>query len=1129
MKHPRTLLAAIPLALSALVVAAQPAASAAPTHPSFAPPTEVTLITGDRVLVGAPEHGRPTLTVLPAPRPGHVAPAFGTRFAGDDVYVVPNDVAKLVPSVLDSALFDVTALARMGYDDASRADLPLIVQNAPGVRRSAAAPSAMQVQRALPSIGGAATILAKSKAAAFGRVLTPLGRSRGRMTAARAASVLDGVRKIWLDAPMRTTDWDANLTQINAPGAWSAGLSGAGVTVAVLDTGVDAEHPDLAGQVAGTANFTTDENNADDNGHGTHVASLVAGTGAMAAGARRGVAYGAHLLAGKVLDGDGHGLESWVIAGMQWAVAQGADVVSMSLGGPASDPSANDPVDAALESLTASSGALFVVAAGNDGSRANSIQSPGDAPSALTVGAVGPDDATAFFSSRGPTLGDGRIKPDISAPGINIIGARAGARTGDGYTTYSGTSQATPQVAGAAALVRQQHPSWTPAQVKNTLVATADPVAKATVYDQGGGRLNLGRATTAILSASDAELDFGLQRWPDRSAHTKHVTLSNRGGSALTVDLAAGVAEVHSGPSTGVAPADDAGPVTLSTDRLTVPAGGTAGFDVTLDPARAKVGTLYTGAVTAAAGGERELNLPLGFEIEPESYDVDVTVLDRHGDPYVGGVFNLINTAAGNAGSKFDVPLDAHGHGVARVGPGWYGLQSYIETPAVDGSVESVTLSGIPELHVTGDRAITIDARTAKPLQTPTVPRVTTRANQVQVYYSRLDDGHSGFTYYDFPYAEDVEAGKVFVQPSTRPVTHGQFAFTTRWRLLPTRLHAKVDLYDLMFETRTVPNPVAYHLTAADVRRLARLDVDYHASGLPTATDEIRASWTDVTGLSVGAYRPVPLPSHRVELVSAAPNFHFQQSVIVPGAAAVKMFEPVAQYQPGEQRTEHWLRAVRPDVVEAPRYVTSQWFSTGLGDGQHAGRIFASPGNVAADLTIRNGDAVVGHASDTFGYFAVPPTRGVYTATEHLTIPQAQAHAPGTSDSTWTFTSIPSNDPSYHPSTIPAIVKLDYQPDVDALGYVRADKPLHLDLTVNHQPGSIPPAGAAHDVTLSYSVDDGASWHSTQLVRVSTFDYETTIPAAALKPGRTISLHGTAADAQNNSIDQVLHRFLQVQ
>src|SRR5262249_50823736 len=144
---------------------------------------------------------------------------------------------------------------------------------------------------------------------------------------------------------------DPWVAQIHAPEAWAAGYDGAGTTVAVLDTGYDPTHPDLAGIVTGTANFTTDASVVDGNGHGTHVASTIAGTGAASAGLHGGVAPGARLAIGKVLDASGTGQDSWVLAGMQWAVASGADVVNMSLGGDVGD--GTDPLSRAIDELSA--------------------------------------------------------------------------------------------------------------------------------------------------------------------------------------------------------------------------------------------------------------------------------------------------------------------------------------------------------------------------------------------------------------------------------------------------------------------------------------------------------------------------------------------------------------------------------------------------------------------------------------------------------------------------------------------------------------------------------------------------------------------------------------------------------
>jgi subtilisin family serine protease len=135
--------------------------------------------------------------------------------------------------------------------------------------------------------------------------------------------------------------------------------------VAILDTGYDPTHPDLQGRVVAAANFTTDASVTDGNGHGTHVASTVGGTGAASGGLRKGVAPKTGLMVGKVLSDGGWGEDSWVLAGMVWAVQEGADVVSMSLGGDTDD--GTSPLALAINELSATSDSLFVVAAGNNG------------------------------------------------------------------------------------------------------------------------------------------------------------------------------------------------------------------------------------------------------------------------------------------------------------------------------------------------------------------------------------------------------------------------------------------------------------------------------------------------------------------------------------------------------------------------------------------------------------------------------------------------------------------------------------------------------------------------------------------------------------------------------------------
>ncbi|MFJ6949482.1 S8 family serine peptidase [Streptomyces wuyuanensis] len=221
---------------------------------------------------------------------------------------------------------------------------------------------------------------------------------------------------------------DRSTAQINAPSAWKSGYQGQGVKVAVLDTGVDAAHPDLQGRIEKAKDFSGSSSTDDRFGHGTHVASIVGGTGAASSGTRRGVAPKAGLLIGKVLGDDGYGSESAVIDGMEWAAGEKAEVVNMSLGADIRTDG-TDVMSQAVDSLTATTGTLFVVAAGNSGPDPSGIGSPGAADAALTVAAVERDDSLAGFSSRGPRFGDGAVKPDVSAPGVGIVAARAAGTT----------------------------------------------------------------------------------------------------------------------------------------------------------------------------------------------------------------------------------------------------------------------------------------------------------------------------------------------------------------------------------------------------------------------------------------------------------------------------------------------------------------------------------------------------------------------------------------------------------------------------------------------------------------------------------------------------------------------------
>jgi subtilisin family serine protease len=224
------------------------------------------------------------------------------------------------------------------------------------------------------------------------------------------------------------------VSRVNAPAAWSSG-QGAGVKVAVIDTGIDCTHPDLKCDFSSGVDLLDETSNPmDDNEHGTHVAGTIAGRGN--GGGVLGVAPKATLIPVKVLDADGAGSLSDIVKGINWATNAGVDVINMSLGGPAGSAALQRAVERAL-----SAGVVVVAAAGNSGPNPNTVGFPGGYPGVIAVAASDSNDQVASFSSRGDAVA-------FIAPGVNIKSTVPGG----GYKALSGTSMASPHVAGLAAL-----------------------------------------------------------------------------------------------------------------------------------------------------------------------------------------------------------------------------------------------------------------------------------------------------------------------------------------------------------------------------------------------------------------------------------------------------------------------------------------------------------------------------------------------------------------------------------------------------------------------------------------------------------------------------------------------------
>jgi serine protease AprX len=335
---------------------------------------------------------------------------------------------------------------------------------------------------------------------------------------AKALAKAPGVFRVEEDFQVTTMINAANQDFGIAAARSTFGVSGAGVGICIVDTGVDPGHEQLdSGKVAGFVDYVNNQLTAyDDHGHGTHVAAIAAGDGSGGANAAtfQGVAPGAAIYAAKVLDSSGSGADSGVISGVEWCADQtDVQIISMSLGsGSSSD--GQDSLSQAVNSAVAA-GKVVVVAAGNSGDGEETVGSPGAAAGAITVGAVAewsaPPSAPnhskgiylAPFSSRGPTL-DKRMKPDISAPGVSVTSAQAGSTSG--YITWSGTSMATPFVSGTVALALQSNSNLSPAAVKNYLMATAQDRGPAgTDNDWGAGLLDGYQFVADALGDSTAD------------------------------------------------------------------------------------------------------------------------------------------------------------------------------------------------------------------------------------------------------------------------------------------------------------------------------------------------------------------------------------------------------------------------------------------------------------------------------------------------------------------------------------------------------------------------------------------------------------------------------------------------
>ncbi|MFD7259485.1 S8 family serine peptidase [Streptomyces sp. NPDC059874] len=1068
--------------------------------------THLTLITGDRVTVDAA--GRP---VGFRPAPGREKTPVSVERSGDRTSLVPADAQRLIDTGrLDPRLFDITELGRAASRGARGDRLKLIVRYeagaAPAAKSALRAAGGLQVDRTYAFLDAEAVSASPDRAAAVWTALT------GAQARGAAPTTTPGIATVWLDG-VRTADLDKSTRQIGADQAWNAGYDGTGVKIAVLDTGVDAGHPDLAGQIVSEQNFSSAADAKDRHGHGTHVASIAAGTGAKSGGAFKGVAPGAKVLSGKVLDDHGSGDDSGILAGIEWAAAQGAHVVNLSLGG--ADTPGIDPLEAAVNKLSADRGVLFAIAAGNSGrSGRGSISSPGSADAALTVGAVNDDDAIADFSSVGPRIGDGAIKPDVTAPGVDITAAAAdGSALGgqgqnpDGYITLSGTSMAAPHAAGAAALLKQQHPQWTGTELKGVLAGSAKP-RRGGAYEQGGGRIAVDNALRLELVAEPGSLVFAGRQWPhdDDTPEKKQLAYRNLGTAPVTLELAATVTDPDDKPA-------PAGMVTFDAPRVTVPAGGTASVGVIVDT---RLGTqvdgTYTAYVVATGPAGQSVRTAVAIEREAESYNLTLKHLGRDGKPATAYGSALRGLTAGAAGRRF-AWSPASGQDTLRVPVGGYLLNTNILVDPND-FTRGIDWIAQPWLEVTGDGTVTLDARTTKPVDITVPSRTASMQFAMPLYTVVTEDSGHGFGWWLDSYTglrtrqqgPDVPAGTTLFQQWDAHWTDGE----------TEEYHA------------TLGGPVTRLATGykrqLKAAQLATVVVEQGAS-VPGKTGMVLAigSLPGATGGS-SLSRNRALPGTTKLHLSAVDGAKWAISTSQSGDVDENGFpRDETQYDTGAPRTFQAGRTYRERFnagVFGPRVDTAAglglyrqgdelWGTLPLlADGAgHEGSDYFTKGRT---VLYRNGvqvgsdDAELALASR----FTVPAATGSYKLVTSTTRSDTVSRISSKVTATWWFRSKTTPADPEAPTSIP-LSAVRFTPDLSLAGTSPAGRTVRVPVTVQ--------GAAAKTLTVQVSYDDGYTW-STVPVRSGAVTVKN--PAK----GGNVSLRGTTTDGSGNKSEITIIR-----
>ncbi|TCO44553.1 subtilase family protein [Kribbella antiqua] len=1116
--RPRRLIPAVAIAAVAVAAVAFPASgnqsasTASGRSAATQAPSTFTLITGDKVIARQGPGG--TFSTEVRPGPGRAGMMFHKVALGKQQSVIPFDAVPLVAAgLVDPRLFDVALLADLGLDDVSSPDLPLLVEHA----GRATTFKGTKIKRELPLVGAVALRQDRRTANTFWQ------------------SWKSSKKKIWLDGGIKPT-LDRSVAQIGAPVAWQAGATGKGVKVAVLDSGYDATHADLEDRVVAAKSFVDDNTVDDQVGHGTHVASTVAGTGQASGGKYRGVAPEADLMIGKVCGRKGCELSD-IIAGMEWAAHAGAKVVNLSLGGWASD--GTDVVSQAVNELTASTGTLFVASAGNDGIE-SSIGSPAAADAALAVASVTKSDTLSTFSSRGPRLGDFAVKPDIAAPGDRIVAARAAGTLAPfainpSYAELSGTSMASPHVAGAAALLAQLHPGWKAPELKAALMNSALGLPGIGVFGQGAGRVDLSRAVKQSVIATPATVDLGLQSYPhaDDKPVTKTVTYRNDGGKPINLKLSL--------------EAKPAKVFRLSRSSIVVPANGTETVDITADTSTEGPNGAYAGWLVATGNGTA-IRTTVGVGKEIPSYERKIVMLDRSGKPVVndetqfGAVF-LADVE--HQQGYFAVPGDT-----IRLPQGRYAMDALLGKSNEEGQgYAEGTYFGEPELVVGESGSLVLDGRKANKVAVQAPVAGASAATAGVGYATPL--GNSTFVggiAVINPLRPDFSPDLYVVPNATGTAkTFTGFAHVA-WAKMPPDQSPEGGFY--------LDSPYLYHdvstwpgrfptKPALVSKEYAHLDASYAGEpgtrgnnyGFPSLPQK------DSGGHVVGLFLFTPaiemnLPFRRQEYYAAkGVNWAFETEVFryLPEDGAVEYTAVVdsqhTAYPAGRTTKVRWQQGVfgpsLPDRRAGMPGREPQPFTYRDGDSLTVDVPLYADGGAG-----RLGDAIIDSEHTTLSHegvelgasdalrlqtFQLPAEEAQYVLTKTATRSPDRYKLSTDIESVWTFRSQRTPDGQ---STALPLMNVRYQPALDDRNRAPAGR-FEVPFTIEHQYGATRRPVVSVAVEASY---DGKTWHTVPVRRTTTgWTAVTDQPA-----GTFVSLRAHATDSAGNEVNQTIHRAFEV-